>query len=211
MFDCFRRQSGKLSLNQGHHLWVSLNIKEALLLITVRKIFVCSRRSPGNFHSNSLQLWPLQRQLQPLTLQIEICRVRGFVNKYIIIIVFPISNFNKVYSNRYSVTEIWPHHDILSLSLSLSLLNVSVYFRNNKTVNKTSRFFSFSLIMHRHLFWGGNTFRFVEFWRKKSEWQNLAKRFFLALIMSFSYSTGTSAKVWVVTSGKQFCVTRVAA
>ena len=105
MFDCFRRQSGKLSLNQGHHLWVSLNIKEALLLITVRKIFVCSRRSPGNFHSNSLQLWPLQRQLQPLTLQIEI---------------FPISNFNKVYSNRYSVTEIWPHHDILSLSLSLS-------------------------------------------------------------------------------------------
>lgn len=98
-----------------------------------------------------------------------------------------------------------------SFSLSLSLLNVSVYFRNNKTVNKTSRFFSFSLIMHRHLFWGGNTFRFVEFWRKKSEWQNLAKRFFLALIMSFSYSTGTSAKVWVVTSGKQFCVTRVAA
>ena len=159
MFDCFRRQFGKLSLNQGHHLWVSLNIKEALLLITFRKIFVCSRRSPRNFHSNSLQLWPLQRQLQPLTLQIEICGVRGFVNKYIIIIVFPISNFNKVYSNRYSVTEIWPHHDILSLSLSLSLslLNVSVYFRNNKTVNKTSRFFSFSLIMHRHLFWGGNT------------------------------------------------------
>lgn len=151
MFDCFRRQSGKLSLNQGHHLWVSLNIKEALLLITFRKIFVCSRRSPGNFHSNSLQLWPLQRQLQPLTLQ-----GRGFVNKYIIIIVFPISNFNKVYSNPYSLTEIWPHHDILSLSLSL--LNVSVYFRNNKTVNKTSRFFSFSLIMHRHLFWGVTLF-----------------------------------------------------
>lgn len=157
MFDCFRRQSGKLSLNQGHHLWVSLNIKEALLLITFRKIFVCSRRSPGNFHSNSLQLWPLQRQLQPLTLQ-----GRGFVNKYIIIIVFPISNFNKVYSPKFTQTHTqWPKFDPIMtffLSFSPSLLNVSVYFRNNKTVNKTSRFFSFSLIMHRHLFWGVTLF-----------------------------------------------------
>ena len=76
-------------------------------------------------------------------------------------------------------------------------------FINNKTVNKASRFFSFSKIMLIHSecwsSWIPSSFPCVSVKKKFRMARFLAKKFVLALIISLSSATGTSPKVWFVT------------